>query len=43
MTSNLKELSIEQLKQIIKSLKLENEKIELNNLKKKITIVQLDN
>ncbi len=42
-TFDLEQLSNEQLKQIIKSLKIENEKIELSNLKKKLIITQLEN
>lgn len=42
-TFDLEQLSNEQLKQIIKSLKIENEKIELSNLKKKLIIIQLEN
>lgn len=42
LESNLKQLSVKKLKEIIKNLKLENEKIELNNLKKELALVQLE-
>ena len=40
---NFEELSVSEIKNIITSLELEVEKLELNNLKKRLIIAQMEN